>query len=200
MDFHAVFETLQGGRWTVHDANGLAPRPSLVRIATGRDAADAAFSAVNVGVAELESLEVSATVGSVLPRDDAFGALRARLKPEAGSRYEGTGPMAFLHGHVQIRRQRTLLGEGQVGSEVLHVRSADDRARQARVAEGEPQDELEAAHVPEQVLHARCLPAALPFALGQPEWSLAASPCRPPGHRGPRHPGSTCRHPARPRR
>ncbi len=58
------------GRWTVHDATGLAPRASLVRIATGRDAADAAFSAVNVGVAELRSLEVSATVGSVLPCDD----------------------------------------------------------------------------------------------------------------------------------
>jgi transglutaminase-like putative cysteine protease len=70
MDFHAVFETLLVGRWTVHDATGLAPRASLVRIATGRDAADAAFSAVNVGVVELGSLEVSATVGSVLPRDD----------------------------------------------------------------------------------------------------------------------------------
>jgi transglutaminase-like putative cysteine protease len=67
MDFHAVFETLQRGRWTVHDATGLAPRASLVRIATGRDAADAAFSAVNSGVIEMEFLEVSATVGSVLP-------------------------------------------------------------------------------------------------------------------------------------
>ena len=70
MDFHAVFETLHEGRWTVHDATGLAPRASLVRIATGRDAADAAFSAVNEGGAELEGLEVSATVGSVLPHDD----------------------------------------------------------------------------------------------------------------------------------
>jgi transglutaminase-like putative cysteine protease len=67
MDFHAVFETLQLGRWTVHDATGLAPRASLVRIATGRDAADAAFSAVNSGVIDMEFLEVSATVGSVLP-------------------------------------------------------------------------------------------------------------------------------------
>jgi len=67
MDFHAVFETLQRGRWTVHDATGLAPRASLVRIATGRDAADAAFSAVNSGVIDMEFLEVSATVGSVLP-------------------------------------------------------------------------------------------------------------------------------------
>jgi transglutaminase-like putative cysteine protease len=67
MDFHAVFETLQHGRWTVHDATGLAPRSSLVRIATGRDAADAAFSAVNSGVIDMEFLEVSATVASVLP-------------------------------------------------------------------------------------------------------------------------------------
>jgi transglutaminase-like putative cysteine protease len=70
MDFHAVFETLQLGRWCVHDATGLAPRSSLVRIATGRDAADAAFSAINSGVIDMESLEVSATVGSVLPREN----------------------------------------------------------------------------------------------------------------------------------
>jgi transglutaminase-like putative cysteine protease len=67
MDFHAVFETLQLGGWTVHDATGLAPRSSLVRIATGRDAADAAFSAVNSGVIDMEFLEVSATVATVLP-------------------------------------------------------------------------------------------------------------------------------------
>ena len=67
MDFHAVFETLQLGRWCVHDATGLAPRSSLVRIATGRDAADAAFSAVNSGVIDMEFLEVSATVATVLP-------------------------------------------------------------------------------------------------------------------------------------
>jgi len=70
MDFHAVFETLEDGLWFVHDATGLAPRPALVRIATGRDAADAAFASVNTGVADLESLEVTATVGSVLPHDD----------------------------------------------------------------------------------------------------------------------------------
>ena len=70
MDFHAVFETLQLGRWTVHDATGLAPRSSLVRIATGRDAADAAFASVNKGIASLDYLEVSATVGGELPVDD----------------------------------------------------------------------------------------------------------------------------------
>lgn len=70
MDFHAVFETLQFGRWYVHDATGLAPRQSLIRIATGRDAADTAFSAINSGAGDLGYLEVSATVGTVLPWDD----------------------------------------------------------------------------------------------------------------------------------
>jgi transglutaminase-like putative cysteine protease len=69
MDFHAVFETLQLGRWCVHDATGLAPRSSLVRIATGRDAADTAFSAVNSGVVDMDFLEVTATVGGNLPQE-----------------------------------------------------------------------------------------------------------------------------------
>ena len=80
MDFHAVFETLQLGRWTVHDATGLAPRASMVRIATGRDAADAAFSAVNSGVIDMEFLEVSATVGSVLPWENPAEIVELRMR------------------------------------------------------------------------------------------------------------------------
>jgi transglutaminase-like putative cysteine protease len=70
MEFHAVFEALQDGCWYVHDATGLAPRSSLVRIVTGRDAADTAFSTINSGIASPESRDVSATVGSRLPIDD----------------------------------------------------------------------------------------------------------------------------------
>jgi transglutaminase-like putative cysteine protease len=70
MDFHAVFETWQLDRWSVHDATGLAPRTSLVRIATGRDAADAAFATVDSGVVDMEYMEVTATVGTELPRDN----------------------------------------------------------------------------------------------------------------------------------
>jgi hypothetical protein len=58
MDFHAVFEAFENGCWCVHDATGLAPRPSLVRIVTGRDAADtafAAFAAVTSGIVNHES-------------------------------------------------------------------------------------------------------------------------------------------------
>ena len=70
MDFHAVFEAFVDGRWCVHDATGLAPRSSLVRVVTGRDAADAAFVSVARGIADLASLGVSATVGGDLPGDD----------------------------------------------------------------------------------------------------------------------------------
>lgn len=70
MDFHAVFEILHDGRWYVFDPTGLAPRTAMVRIATGRDAADVAFASVERGSVELIEMEVSAVVGSSLPSDD----------------------------------------------------------------------------------------------------------------------------------
>jgi transglutaminase-like putative cysteine protease len=42
-DFHAVFEVYLSGGWWLVDPTGLAPVEGLVRIATGRDAADIAF-------------------------------------------------------------------------------------------------------------------------------------------------------------
>lgn len=69
MEFHAVAEAWVDGAWRVVDATALAPRQSLVRIATGRDAADTAFLTVVSGRADLAAMEVTATVDS-LPRDD----------------------------------------------------------------------------------------------------------------------------------
>lgn len=43
MDFHAVTEAYVDDTWWVVDSSRLAPRQSLVRIATGRDAADTAW-------------------------------------------------------------------------------------------------------------------------------------------------------------
>ncbi|MDQ1569388.1 MAG: hypothetical protein QOF79_62 [Actinomycetota bacterium] len=57
MDFHAVVEAWVDGAWWIVDATGLAPRQSLVRIATGRDAADTAW---------LTSLKTDLTVASML--------------------------------------------------------------------------------------------------------------------------------------
>ncbi|WP_374977333.1 transglutaminase family protein [Microbacterium trichothecenolyticum] len=69
MDFHAVAEAWIDGAWRVVDATTLAPRSSLVRISTGRDAADTAFLTVVSGRADLVDLQVTATA-DVLPDDD----------------------------------------------------------------------------------------------------------------------------------
>lgn len=45
-DFHACFEVFIGGWWYVFDPTRLAPLNGLVRIATGRDAADAAVCTI----------------------------------------------------------------------------------------------------------------------------------------------------------
>jgi transglutaminase-like putative cysteine protease len=74
MDFHAVAEVWRGDRWEVVDATRLAPRPSLVRIATGRDAADTSFAATIKGDVELLSADVFAVVDGDLPIDDHVSA------------------------------------------------------------------------------------------------------------------------------
>lgn len=73
MDFHAVVEVRRGGLWEALDPSRLAPRQSLVRIATGRDAADTAFATTVSGDAELVSSWVTAVVDGDLPRDDHAG-------------------------------------------------------------------------------------------------------------------------------
>jgi transglutaminase-like putative cysteine protease len=69
MDFHAVAEAYVEGGWHVVDATTLAPRESLLRIATGRDAADTAFLTNHGGFLTLDRLEVTAVVDE-LPFDD----------------------------------------------------------------------------------------------------------------------------------
>jgi transglutaminase-like putative cysteine protease len=70
MDFHAVAEAAVDGCWRVVDATLLAPRASLVRIATGRDAADTAFLSTYGGAATLVVTEVMAVLDGELPDDD----------------------------------------------------------------------------------------------------------------------------------
>ncbi|MFT4122837.1 MAG: transglutaminase family protein [Microbacteriaceae bacterium] len=75
MDFHAVVEAHLEGAWWLLDATRLAPRQSLVRIATGRDAADTAFLTNHLGEVHLESLEVGA-LAEPLPSDDGDAPVR----------------------------------------------------------------------------------------------------------------------------
>jgi transglutaminase-like putative cysteine protease len=69
MDFHAVAEAFVEGQWRVVDATLLAPRQTLVRIATGRDASDTAFLDNHKGAITLNQLMVTAVVEGDLPRD-----------------------------------------------------------------------------------------------------------------------------------
>ncbi|MEN0130168.1 MAG: transglutaminase family protein [Brevundimonas sp.] len=69
MDFHAVAEAWVDGAWHVVDATTLAPRGTLLRISTGRDASDTAFLSVHGGIATLLDVQVGA-VADALPDDD----------------------------------------------------------------------------------------------------------------------------------
>jgi transglutaminase-like putative cysteine protease len=70
MDFHAVAEAFIEGAWYVVDGTLLAPRRSLVRIATGRDAADTAFLSSYGAPVTLAAMTVTAIVDGDLPTDD----------------------------------------------------------------------------------------------------------------------------------
>lgn len=60
MDFHAVVEVAVDGEWLLIDATGLAPRRAMLRVATGRDAADTAFLASDGSALALASVRVRA--------------------------------------------------------------------------------------------------------------------------------------------
>lgn len=70
MDFHAVVEAWSHDGWEVLDPTRRAPRQSLVRVSSGRDAADTAFATTLRGDVELTAMEVGAVVEGDLPPDD----------------------------------------------------------------------------------------------------------------------------------
>lgn len=70
MDAHAVVEVVVDGTWRVFDPTRLAPRGSMVRIGTGRDAADVALSTPLGAVLGPPEFEVTATASPELPNDD----------------------------------------------------------------------------------------------------------------------------------
>jgi transglutaminase-like putative cysteine protease len=65
MDFHAVAEAYVDGTWYVIDATGMAPRQQMVRIATGRDAADTAFMSAYTGRSLLQRVTVTAVADTL---------------------------------------------------------------------------------------------------------------------------------------
>jgi transglutaminase-like putative cysteine protease len=62
-DFHACFEAYVGGRWLIFDATRLSHLNGLVRIAIGRDAADASVACI-FGRTQLLSIKVGCELAS----------------------------------------------------------------------------------------------------------------------------------------
>lgn len=73
-DFHGVFEAYLGGAWYLFDPTLKAPTTGLVRISTGRDAADTAFATI-IGAAELDEIAIEArcTRGALSHRQHRAG-------------------------------------------------------------------------------------------------------------------------------
>jgi transglutaminase-like putative cysteine protease len=69
MDFHAVTEAWVDGAWWVVDPTHLAPRQSLLRISTGRDAADTAWLTSNFTDLTVSYMSLVVTVDQ-LPVDN----------------------------------------------------------------------------------------------------------------------------------
>jgi len=75
-DFHACFEAYLGGRWIIFDPTKLAPLNGLVKIATGRDAADTAIASI-FGDVRFDAISVNCELAedSFVPHD--YSQIRA---------------------------------------------------------------------------------------------------------------------------
>ena len=77
MDFHAVTEAFVDGAWWVIDSSRLAPRQSLVRLSTGRDAADTAWLTSTLTDLSFRSMTLTVTTPS-LPLDNHTDRVQLR--------------------------------------------------------------------------------------------------------------------------
>jgi transglutaminase-like putative cysteine protease len=75
-DFHAYVEVMLSGRWYIFDPSGVSPPMGLLRLGTGRDAADVSFATVfgavgsSAPIVNIEAV-VDAASGFTLPQQSA---------------------------------------------------------------------------------------------------------------------------------
>ena len=94
-DFHACFECFIGGSWVVFDATRLAHLNGLVRVGTGRDAADASVASI-FGSATCTAMRVSCA----LAQNQSFQPIDRSQLDQRGVSLEPTvetGPDAAAH-------------------------------------------------------------------------------------------------------
>lgn len=78
-DFHAYFEAYLGDRWYVFDATRQVPLEGLIRISTGRDAAETSFATI-FGAAQMESMTLEV---NHLPDDEAAASSPPSMTEQA---------------------------------------------------------------------------------------------------------------------
>jgi transglutaminase-like putative cysteine protease len=89
-DFHAYVETFLGERWYLFDPTGISPPTGLVRIGTGRDAADVSFATM------FGSVKSFAPIISIVAVDDpANGFTLPRHSSDAVSTHGGLAGLRY---------------------------------------------------------------------------------------------------------
>lgn len=78
MDAHAVFEAAIDGVWRVFDATRLAPRASMIRIGTGRDAADVALLSTTSATTSALEMDLTVVARPHLPTESITGLVSLR--------------------------------------------------------------------------------------------------------------------------
>src|SRR5215469_16832336 len=170
-----------------------SPPISTTRSTVGpSDRSAAATSAAGSGSPHQRDTDGSARIACSTSASPGRPGRRVTVRPASTGR-AGASPAFSLTGAASPQAlpdlvvapggQRPLLGDGQVGAQMLDAGGADDGAGQVRVAEREAQHELQPRHAVEQVVEACRLPAPPPLALGQPERPLA--PVLVPGRAAP---------------
>ncbi|MCY7389858.1 MAG: transglutaminase family protein [Burkholderiales bacterium] len=92
-DFHAYVEVFLGKRWYLFDASGMTPVMGLIRIGTGRDAADVAFATLFGNVQCLRPI-VGIELVSHDTRLEAAGSMLKAISTAMGSLYFHAAPQA----------------------------------------------------------------------------------------------------------
>ncbi len=108
MGFHAVAEAFVEGQWRAVDGTLLASRQTLMRIATGRDAADIAFLDNHNGAITLNKLVVTAVFDGALPETQSTSWCRS------AKRLRGRGADKSVINPGDGKR-RTVIDIGQLG-------------------------------------------------------------------------------------
>ena len=94
-DFHAYVEVFLGNRWYLFDASGMTPVMGLIRIGTGRDAADVSFATLFGNVQCLRpvvSIELVSRNAAVL---EPAGSMRKAVSTAMGNLYFHAAPQAI---------------------------------------------------------------------------------------------------------